>query len=99
MDITGTKNKIQRLSKIVERSYQKINEMLERTQDLQEDVETTSERVERIEEELTRQRAVLDAIAEQQGIDPEEVAVTPEDGTEETDEATAAATSRPSTDG
>ena len=103
MDITGTKNKIQRLSKIVEQSYKKINEMLERMQTLQEDLETTSEQVDEMETELARQRALLDAIAEQQGLDPEEVIaaaeIVSETEDESTDEATAQATSRPSADG
>jgi uncharacterized protein YaaN involved in tellurite resistance len=104
MDITGTKNKIQRLSKIVEQSYKKINEMLERMQALQEDLETTSEQVDDMENDLARQRALLDAIAQQQGIDPEEVIAAADIPDEEAvpdsdqNEPTAQATSRPSAD-
>jgi DNA anti-recombination protein RmuC len=106
MDIAGTKKKIQRLSKIVEKSYKKINEMLERMQTVEEDLDKTSQKVDNIEYDLAQQRAILDALATDRGIDVDEVLaeadLPPEPGTEEeSDESEESddpmkATSRPS---
>ncbi len=73
MDIAGTKKRIQRATKVAEESYKKMNEMLERMQRMQEDIETTSEQVDRIEYDVARQRALIEAIADKQGIDTEEI--------------------------
>ena len=106
MDIAGTKKKVQRLSKIVEKSYKKINELMERMQTVEEDLDTTSEKVDHIEYDLAQQRALVEAIATDRGIDIDEVLnetdLPPEPGTE-TDSAdgenpVAQATSRPSTE-
>lgn len=73
MDIGGTKKKIQRVTKVAEQSYKKMNEMMERIQHLQEDLETTSNQVDHIEYQLAEQRALLESLAEQEGLDVEEV--------------------------
>jgi DNA anti-recombination protein RmuC len=105
MDITGTKKKIQRASKIAEKSYKKMNELLERMQRMEQDLETTSQQVDQMEYEMAEQRALLEALATQQGLDVEQVldeADLPEEPTadtetEENDDQTAQkATSRPS---
>jgi DNA anti-recombination protein RmuC len=108
MDISGTKDKIQRVVKIVEESYRKISELLERMERLQNDLETTSKQVDHMEYELAEQRALLEALAEDEGIDVaavlEDADLPPEpDGaTGEASDAAAAsedadeATSRPS---
>lgn len=103
MDIAGTKKKLQRMSKVAEQSYKKMNELLERVQGMQKDLETTSEQVDHIEHELTEQRVLLNALAEQQDIDVEEVLAEadlpphPAEADEETDEdLRKKATSRPS---
>ena len=107
MDITGTKKKIQRVSKLAEESYKKMNQLVEQVQRMQADLETTSEQVDHIEYDLAEQRAILDALAAEQGLDVEqllaEADLPPEPGTEsEEDEQDDApeqmATSRPSTD-
>lgn len=102
MDIAGTKEKLQRMVKIAEESYKKMNEMLEKIQKLQEDMETTSEQVNRIEYDVAEQRAILHALAEEQGLDIEEIleeADLPDPEGPETDdeeELSKKATSRPS---
>jgi DNA anti-recombination protein RmuC len=73
MDITGTKKKIQRASKIAEKSYKKMNELLERVQGMENDLETTSHQVDRMEYEMAEQRALIEAIATQQGLDVDDV--------------------------
>ena len=105
MDIAGTKRKIQRVTKVAEESYKKMNEMLERMQEMENELQTTSQQVDHIEYELAEQRALLEAMAEQQGLDIEEVLDTadlpaPPEVNEEEDESASAlaqkATSRPS---
>jgi len=73
MDITGTKNKIQRVIKVAEESYKKINEVIEKIDKLQTDLATTSEQVDHIEIELAEQRALVERMAEEQGLDVEAV--------------------------
>ena len=107
MDIAGTKKKIQRATKIAEESYKKMNEMLERMQEMEQDLATTSSQVDHMEYELAEQRALLKAIAEQQGLDVTEVldsAELPEKpeaegSSEETASLAEKATSRPSASG
>jgi len=105
MDIAGTKRKIQRATKVAEESYKKMNEMLERMQEMENELQTTSQQVDHMEYELAEQRALLEAMAEQQGLDVEEVLDTadlpaPPEVNEEEDESASAlaqkATSRPS---
>ena len=105
MDIAGTKRKIQRATKVAEESYKKMNEMLERMQGMENELQTTSLQVDHMEYELAEQRALLEAMAEQQGLDVEEVLDTadlpaPPEVNEEEDESASAlaqkATSRPS---
>lgn len=81
VDIGGTKKRIQRLMKVVEESYKKVNELLERMEKLQNDLETTSDQVDHIEYEVAEQRVLLEAIAEAQGLDVNELL-----GTSDSDE-------------
>jgi len=111
MDIAGTKKKIQRATKVAEESYKKMNEMLERMQKMEEDFQTTSVQVDHMEVELAEQRALLEAIAEEEGVDVEAVLADAdlpdppgagsEEGTENVPDHSGKATSRPSasTDG
>lgn len=117
MDIGGTAKKIQRATKVAEESYkkmqtmmEKMQEMMEQMQRLQRDMETTSKQVDGIEYTLATQHALIEALAEEQGLDVEEVLTEadlpdpPVHGDEEDDETTEEnpadlakkATSRPS---
>ena len=100
VDIAGTKRKLQRLMKVAEESYKKMSELLEKMEKLQADLETTSEQVDHIEYDLAEQRVVLEAIAEENGLDVEtllEEADLPPAPDEQPDESLATqATSRPS---
>lgn len=73
VDIAGTKKKLQRMIKVAEESYKKINEVIEEIEQLQKDLETTSEQVDHIEVELAEQRALIEALAKEQGLDVEEI--------------------------
>jgi len=111
MDIAGTKRKIQRATKVAEESYKKMNEMLGRMQKMEEDFQTTSAQVDHMEVELAEQRALLEAIAEKQGVDVEELLASAdlpdapgaeakaeaEEETEKGPDLSEKATSRPST--
>jgi len=105
MDIAGTKKRVQRTVKVAEETYKKINEVIERVEQLQKDLETTSEQVDHIERELADQRALIEALAEQQDLDVEEILADveyPERLLEEADNEEPAeemASSRPSADG
>lgn len=106
VDIAGTKQKVQRMVKVAEETYKKINEVIEKVETLQKDLATTSEQVDHMETELAEQRALLEALVHEQGVDVEAVLedveyperLAPgEDGNGEGDESgSEMATSRPS---
>jgi septal ring factor EnvC (AmiA/AmiB activator) len=73
VDIAGTKQKVQRMVKVAEETYKKINEVIEKVDTLQKDLATTSEQVDHMEAELAEQRALLEALASEQGVDVEEI--------------------------
>ncbi|WP_136716033.1 DUF5798 family protein [Halorientalis salina] len=68
-----TKKKIQKMVDSAEKTYAKINELRGQIEDLREKVDRTSEQVDRMDHELDEQRALLDALADEQGIDVEQV--------------------------
>lgn len=73
VDIAGTKKKLQRMVKVAEETYKKINEVIEEIEQLQTDLAKTSEQVDHIESELAEQRALIEALAEKQGLDVETI--------------------------
>lgn len=73
MDLGSTAKKLQRATTVAEESYKRINELLDRIKRLQEDLETTSSQVDNLEREVAAQRAVLEALAEAEGIDTDAV--------------------------
>lgn len=73
MDLGSTAKKLQRATTVAEKSYKRINELLDRIKRLQEDLETTSSQVDSLEREVAAQRAVLEALAEAEGVDTDAV--------------------------
>jgi len=73
MGFGDTAKKIQTLADKAERTYQKINELRSEVEETQTTVLDTSERVQRLENEMAEQRAVLDAVAREVGVDLESV--------------------------
>jgi len=73
MGFGDTAKKIQTLADKAERTYQKINELRTEVEETQTTVLDTSERVQRLENEMAEQRAVLDAVAREVGVDLESV--------------------------
>ncbi|MGM0448174.1 MAG: DUF5798 family protein [Methanobacteriota archaeon] len=69
MGFGDTAKKIQTLADRAERTYKKISELRDEVDETQETVIDTSERVKTLENEMAEQRAVLDAVAEEVGVD------------------------------
>ncbi|WP_313695015.1 DUF5798 family protein [Halorarum halobium] len=82
MGLGSTAKKIQTVADTAEKLYARVNEMREEVDRMRDTVSTTEQRVERVEGELAEQRALVVALAEERGIDPdavvEEVAATDE---------------------
>jgi predicted nuclease with TOPRIM domain len=67
--IGSATKKIQRISTLAENLYEKVNELQVRAEETTQTVNETSDRVTRLEAELDEQRALLEAIADEHGID------------------------------
>jgi lipopolysaccharide biosynthesis regulator YciM len=73
MGLGSTAKKIQTVADRAEQLYKQLVDVRKRVMELEETADETGDRVATIETEQEKQRAVLDAIAEQQGIDVEQV--------------------------
>jgi len=69
----GTAKKLQKVVNAAEELYGKMNEVIGRLTDLETEVERTSAQVDHIEYDLAEQRAVMEAIAEAEGLDVDEI--------------------------
>ena len=74
--IGGAGKKISRMVDLAEDLYERVNDLRARVESMTETVEGTADRVERLEGELAEQRALVAAIAEEQGIDVEAITET-----------------------
>jgi len=100
----NTKQKIQTMIDQAEKAYTKMNEVRDDVEQLRQQLEHTSEQVDSVSHELAEQRAVVEALAEKEGIDVEQVIADAviEDAEEGTDGETAGTdgdTADESTDG
>jgi len=73
MGLGGTAKKLQKVANAAEELYAKMNEVIGQLKDLQREVERTSSQVDDIEYEVAEQRAILEALAEKEGVDVEAV--------------------------
>ena len=73
MGLGSTAKTVQRLSDLAEKLYKQVNEVLERVSALQERVESASDDIAAVRREQREQRAILAALAEEQGVDVEAV--------------------------
>lgn len=93
MGLGGTAKKLQKVVDAAEQLYSKMNEMIGELKELQSEVEITSQQVDRMERELAEQRALVEALAERQDVDVDEVLAAVEypeaPGETEGDDATA----------
>ena len=86
MGFGSTAKKLQKVVDMADDLYAKLNEQMEQLQKLRDTVEETSGRVEAIDREQAEQRALLEAIAEEQGLDTDAILAEAviEDETDET---------------
>jgi len=68
-----TKKKLQKMIDAAEELYAKMNELRGQIDELRAKVDRTSEQVDRIEHAVDEQRALLEHLAEEQGIDVDQV--------------------------
>ncbi|MFB6110177.1 MAG: DUF5798 family protein [Halodesulfurarchaeum sp.] len=73
MGLGSTAKKLQRVVDIADELYEKLNDLTTELTTLHDSIEETNDRVASLEDELQRQRSVLEAIAEEEGIDVEAV--------------------------
>ncbi|MFW6017767.1 MAG: DUF5798 family protein [Halapricum sp.] len=69
MGFGDTAKKLQKVTSIAEESYKRMNELREQLVQLRSEVESTSEQVDRMEHDLAEQRALVEALAREQGLD------------------------------
>lgn len=87
MGLGSTAKKLQKVADIADDLYTKVNELKSQLQELRATVDETNERVDAVDRELAEQRALLEAIAEQQDLDPAAIVATVEDPEPETAES------------
>ena len=73
MGLGGTARKIQGISDKAEQMYKQVQELQGRIITLEEEVDDTHETVKHLDHQLDEQHALLVAIAEEQGLDPESI--------------------------
>ena len=73
MGLGSTAKKIQGLSDRAEAMYKQVQQLQQRIIGLEEELDDTHDTVKRMDHQLTEQRALLLAMAEEQGIDGEEI--------------------------
>lgn len=73
MGFGSTAKKVQKMADTAEKLYAKLNELREQVNEMRGTVETMSDRVETLEAENAEQRALIEALAEEEGIDVDDV--------------------------
>ena len=73
MGLGGTAKKLQKVTDMAEDVYTRLNDLREQIVEMRETTQETSDRVDRLEREAAEMRALLNALAEAEGIDVESV--------------------------
>ena len=73
MGLGGTAKKLQKVADMAEDLYKKTNELREQVVEMRDALSDTNDRVAQLETESVEQRALVEAIAREQGIDVESV--------------------------
>ncbi|SIR01039.1 hypothetical protein SAMN05421858_1112 [Haladaptatus litoreus] len=73
MGLGNTAKKIQKVADTAEKLYAKLNELREQVLAIRDSLEDTDERVQKLEVENAEQKALIEALAREQGIDVESV--------------------------
>jgi len=73
MGLGSTAKKLQTVVDMADKLYTKLSQLKAQLQETQDTVEATNERVDAIDRELAEQRALVEAIADEQGVDTDAV--------------------------
>jgi archaellum component FlaC len=73
MGLGGTAKKLQKVTDMAEDVYARLNDLREQIVEMRETTKETSDRVDRLERETAEVRALVEALAEQEGVDVERV--------------------------
>lgn len=73
MGLGSTAKKLQRVTDTAEELYGRINDLRDQVVEMRKTVVETNDRIEALEAESAEQRALLEALAEREGIDVEAV--------------------------
>lgn len=73
MGFGSTAKTLQRVADMGEELYSRLNEVRAQLKQLRDTVEETNDHVASLESEINEQRAIIEAMAEQQGIDTESI--------------------------
>ncbi len=84
MGLGSTAKKLQQVADMAEDVYRKLNDLREQVVETKQTVNETERRVDALASEAAEQRALLEAIAEEQGIDLDAVTATAHIGEAET---------------
>lgn len=104
MGLGSTAKKVQKLGDLAEKLYAQLKDVRERVISLERQVEESNERVSALETDSEKQLVLLKAIAEEQGIDADQVLADAaideaETDAEDAESGAADAAAEPSTDG
>jgi chromosome segregation ATPase len=86
MGLGGTAKKLQKVTDMAEDVYTRLNDLRDQVVQMRETTQETSDRVNRLETEAAEMRAILDALAEREGIDVERVTADAHIGEAEADD-------------
>ena len=73
MGFGSATKKISQVADMAEEVYRRLNELREQVQAMRETVQTTHDRVERLETKVEQQSAVIEALAEREGLDVDRI--------------------------
>lgn len=80
MGLANTASKVSKLTDLAEKLYKRVESMREQIHEMRDTVSETNERVAALEDDLAEQRALLEAIATENGVDAEAVLADLDDG-------------------
>ncbi|MDH5020773.1 DUF5798 family protein [Halobacterium rubrum] len=73
MGFGSTAKKLQKVTEMADKLYERFEKLREQVSDLTGTVEETNDRVADLEAELAEQRAIVEALAERRGVDVDTV--------------------------
>ena len=89
MGLGGTAKKLQKVTDMAEDVYSRLNDLRDQIVEMRETTRETSDRVDRLERETAEVRALVEALADDNGIDVERVTANAHIGEAEHEDAVA----------